>query len=297
MDSSKLTLINILRDRVGELCEQGNYAEAMHAAHAAVEKAEMELSSDLENREVFALTLEVRGDLYRQTGELENARDDYRQALDQLDSRLDRCMQNGRLHADLGSVHDELDSLERAVHHWEVAISFFEKETPPAYLEIAALSNNIASLKKAMGDTDGAENYLLKALEILHRELGSHHDETACVCNNLGALYQLSGYHEQAREMHLMALEARREIYGEAHVDTAQSYNNLALALMHTGDPELAKSHFESAIYSLSDCGPEAQEELVSISQNYIEFLQIGGSNDHVQQVKKRVEKTLAQWA
>lgn len=297
MNSSKLTLITILRDRVGELCSNGNYSEAMHAAHAAVEKAEMELSSDDDSIEIFALTLEVRGDLYRQIGDLEHARDDYRQALDQLDSRLDRCTQIGRLHADLGTVHDELDNLERAVHHWEVAISFFEKEKPPANLEIAALSNNIASLKKAMGEIDSAENFLLKALEILHRELGSSHDETASVCNNLGALYQLSGFHEQAREMHLMALEARREIYGEAHLDTAQSYNNLALALMHTGDPELAKSHFESAIHSLSDCGPEAQEELVSISQNYIEFLEVGGAEAHVTQVQKRVQKTLAQWA
>lgn len=297
MDSSKITLITILRDRVGELCADGNYDEAMHAAHAAVERSEQELSSDLDSSEHFALTLEVRGDLYRHIGDLENARDDFRQAIDQLNNRLDRCEQLGRLHADLGSVHDELDNLERAVHHWEVAISFFEKCTPPADLDIAALSNNIASLKKAMGDVDAAETYLLKALEIHHRELGTRHEETACVCNNLGALYQLSGYHEQAREMHLMALEARREVFGEAHPDTAQSYNNLALALMHTGDPAMAKSHFESAIHSLSACGPESQDELLSISENYIEFLQADGAASHVSQVKARVQMTLAQWA
>jgi hypothetical protein len=44
MDSSKMTLISILRDRVGELCEEGNYSEALHAANAAVAKAEQELT-------------------------------------------------------------------------------------------------------------------------------------------------------------------------------------------------------------------------------------------------------------
>ena len=118
MDSSKMTLISILRDRVGELCEEGNYSEALHAANAAVAKAEQELSPDLDSMEVFSLALEVRGDLYRQIGEPEQARDDYRQAIDQLNNRLDRCTQLGRLHADLGAVHDELDNAERAMHHW-----------------------------------------------------------------------------------------------------------------------------------------------------------------------------------
>lgn len=297
MDTSKATLITILRDRVGKLCEEGNFSEALHAANAAVEKAEQELSSDLDSIELFALTLEVRGDLYRNTGEWEQARDDYRQAIDQLNNRADRSLQLGRLHADLGAVHDQLDHAERAVHHWEVAISYFEKCTPTPSLDIAALSNNIAFLKKALGDLDGAENHLLKALEILHRELGSEHDETASVCNNLGALYHQSGHYEQAREMHLMALEARRELYGDVHLDTAQSYNNLALALMQTGDPDLAKSHFECALSALAECGPEAQEEIVSVSENYSEFLRHHGEEQSIAHIESRVNQVLAQWA
>ncbi|MFM2170288.1 MAG: hypothetical protein RI957_517 [Verrucomicrobiota bacterium] len=297
MDSSKATLITILRDRVGKLCEEGNFAEAMHAANAAVEKAEQELSSDLDSIELFAMTLEVRGDLYRHTGELEEARDDYRQAIDQLNNRADRSLQLGRLHADLGAVHDQLDHPERAIHHWEVAITYLDQCSPPASLDIAALSNNIAYLKKSMGDLDAAENCLLKALEILHRELGSEHDETASVCNNLGALYHQSGHYEQAREMHLMALEARRELYGDVHLDTAQSYNNLALSLMQTGDPDLARSHFECALSALSECGPEAHEEIVSVSANYAEFLRHHGEAHSIPQIESRVNQVLAQWA
>lgn len=297
MDSTKLTLLTILRDRVAHLCAEGNITEALHAATAAVLKAEQELSSDLDSIEVFALVLEVRGDLYRQLGEAENARDDYRQAIDQLNNRLDLAEQLGRLHAALGAVHDDLENFERAIHHWEVAISYFEKTQPPSPMMIAALSNNIAYLKKSLGDLDGAETSLLVALEIFHRELGPDDDETASVCNNLGALYHQVGHYEQAREMHLMALEARRKLYGENHPDTAQSYNNLALALSETGDPELAKDHFECAIDALSHCGAEIQHELVSVSENYIQFLQQSEDHQSSKKVADRVQQTLAQWA
>jgi tetratricopeptide (TPR) repeat protein len=194
-------------------------------------------------------------------------------------------------------VHDDLENFERAIHHWEVAISYFEKTQPPSSVLIAALSNNIAYLKKSLGDLDGAETSLLVALEIFHRELGPDDDETASVCNNLGALYHQVGQYEQAREMHLMALEARRKLYGENHPDTAQSYNNLALALGETGDPELAKEHFECAIGALSQCGADIQHELVSVSENYMQFLQESEDHQSSEKVAARVQQTLSQWA
>lgn len=296
MEFTKVNLITILRDRVGELCDEGNFSEAIHAANAAVGKAEKELSSDVDSIEAFASTLEVRGDLYRLTGEWEKARDDYRQAIDQLDGRLDLGAQLGRLHADLGAVHDELNNIDRAVTHWEEAIRFFEKASPPAPLDVASLSNNLAYLKKSQGDMDGAENAFLKALEIMHRVLGQHHDETASVCNNLGALYLQSGYYEQAREMHLMALDARRKLFGDQHIDTAQSFNNLALALIKTGDPAVAKRHFESAIDALESWGPEAKEDLLSVSDNYLNFLRTDGAEGFANLVEQRVNDTLAKW-
>jgi len=172
----------------------------------------------------------------------------------------------------------------------------FEKADPPASLDVASLSNNIAFLKKSTGDFDGAENSFLKALEIMHRELGPNHDETASVCNNLGALYLQSGYNEQARDMHLMALDARRKVFGEQHIDTAQSYNNLALALLRTGDEATAKRHFESAIDALESCGPEAFEELESIRDNYLDYLRRDGAEGYANLVEQRISEIIVKW-
>ena len=127
MESTKVNLITILRDRVGELCEQGNFSEALYVANTAVEKAEKELNTDLESIATFASALEVRGDLFRQTGEWEKARADYRQTIDQLGNRIEDATELGRLHAYLGACHDQLYHLDRAIHHWDLAISYFEK--------------------------------------------------------------------------------------------------------------------------------------------------------------------------
>jgi tetratricopeptide (TPR) repeat protein len=116
MESTKVNLITILRDRVGELCSDGNFAEAKHCANAAVEKAEKELSSDVDSIEAFASALEVRGDLLRSMGEMEAARDDYKQSIDQLEGRLDLSAQLGRLHAPLNSGSRHCISLRRRNH-------------------------------------------------------------------------------------------------------------------------------------------------------------------------------------
>ena len=277
MDSPTTTLIQILRGRVEEQVALGDLDEALHAANAAVLKAQQMLSEDLGSIDEFASSLEVRADVFRQLGRLDEARDDYKQAIDQLENRPDRVAQLGRLFAGYGAVHDQLGNTERAAELWQQAIHYFEAAEPPVLLDVATLSNNLAYLKKAAGDIEGAEAHFLRALQILHTELGPDHEETAAVSNNIGALYLGSGFFEQAREMHMMALEARRKLFGENHPDTAQSHNNLALALLATGDKAWARRHFDKALASFESLGIEYAEDLEAVAENYCGFLREEG--------------------
>lgn len=295
MDSPTATLIAILQDRVETLRASGNLKEALHAANAAVEKSQHTLGPDLDSIDAFASALEIRGDVQRELGELELARDDYRQALDQLQNRPDRFDQVGRLHAALGAAYDSLELEQRAVNHWVKAIEFFEKSEPPLLLDVATLSNNLGFIAKANGDLDSAESHFLKALEIVHSQLGQEHEQTATVSSNLGALYQAAGFHEQSREMHMIALETRRSVLGEEHPDTAQSHNNLALALLNTGDRSWARRHFEKSLAGYEELGPEFAADLEAVASNYCDFLRDEGESNLADVIAGRVRDVIGE--
>lgn len=293
MNSPTATLIGILRERVDALRQGGDLEEALHAANAAVERAQFELNTDYDTIDTFVSSLEIRGEILRELGRLEPSRDDYRQAIDQLDGRLDRLDQIGRLYAGLGAVYDGLGDPIRAATSWEKAIDSFERHDPPLLLDVASLANNLGVLKKSAGNHDAAETNFLRALEILHAHVGHTNEETAAVSNNLGALYLAAGFTEQAREMHMMALEARRALFGEQHPDTAQSHNNLALALLQTGDRAWAKRHFEKSLTAFEALGAQYSEDLESVSANYCDFLRTDGEAGLAEVIDQRVQTTL----
>lgn len=297
MDSPTATLIGILQDRVASLRAAGDLGEALHAANAALEKAQQSLGPHLDSIDAFATTLEIRGDLHRELGNHEAARDDYRQAIDQLEDRPDRLAQVGRLHAGLGAAYDGLGREDKAGEQWHKAIEYFEKHEPPLMLDIAAMANNLGFLYKAGGDLDAAETHFLRALEITHSQLGQENEQTATVSSNLGALYQAAGFHEQSREMHMIALETRRNLLGEEHPDTAQSHNNLALALLNTGDRSWARRHFEKALAGFEALGPEYAVDLEAVASNYCDFLREEGESQLAEVIAGRVSEALGQTA
>ncbi len=297
MDSPTATLISILQDRVVTLRESGDLNEALHAATAAVEKAQQSLGPNLDSIDAFASTLETRGDIYRELGYFDEAREDYKQAIDQLEERPDQFAMIGRLHAGLGAAYDGLGRVDKAADHWQMAIEYFEKHEPPLMMDIAAMANNLGFLFKTHGDLDAAETFFLRALEITHSQLGQEHEQTATVSSNLGALYQAAGFHEQSREMHMIALETRRNLLGEEHPDTAQSHNNLALALLNTGDRSWARRHFEKALAGFEALGPEYADDLEAVAGNYCEFLREEGETQLAEVIAGRVNNVIGETA
>jgi tetratricopeptide (TPR) repeat protein len=297
MDSPTANLIGILQDRVAALRSVGNLDEALHAASAAVEKCQQTLGPNLDSIDAFASTLEIRGDIHRELGNFALARDDYRQAIDQLENRPDQFGQIGRLHAGLGAAYDGMGRQDKAGEHWLRAIDFFELHEPPLMLDIMAMANNLGFLYKAAGELDAAETHFLRALEIVHSQLGQEHEQTATVSSNLGALYQTAGYNEQSREMHMMALETRRNLLGEEHPDTAQSHNNLALALLSTGDRAWARRHFENALAGFEALGPEYKDDLEAVASNYCDFLREEGETQLADLIAGRVQEVIEKGA
>lgn len=293
MDKPTANFIQIMRDRVDSLRSQGDLKEAIHAANALVEKCQQLLGPDLDTIDAFVNSLELRATLHNEIGNFNDAIEDVKHAIDQLENRKDKMNQLGRLYALKGVAHDGLGQLDKVKIAWETAVSFFEKHDPPMLRDVAALANNLGFTAKAMGDLNTAEDYFLRALEIIHSEVGQKHAETASISNNLGAVYLAAGYHEQAREMHMMALETRRELFGEHHPDTAQSHNNLALALLKTGDRSWARRHFEKALEGFESLGLECADDLEAVASNYCDFLREEGEASLAEVIQGRVQKVL----
>jgi tetratricopeptide (TPR) repeat protein len=294
MDATTPNVINSLRERVHALCQAEKDGEALDAANEAVEQSRASAGADPEaHAGTLASVLEIRGGLHRDAGRHEEACDDYRQAIEQLERLSGRDDQMGRLHTALGAAYDTMANPHRAAILWQQAVVYFERSEPPLLREVAALSNNLGFLKKADGDMDSAESHFLKALEILHGQFGPDHEETAAVANNLGALYHAAGFHEQAREMHNMALDARRKLFGEEHPETAQSHNNLALALLQGGDRSWARRHFEKALAGFEALGGDYADDLEAVAENYCDFLREEGERELADLIAGRVRQVL----
>jgi len=293
MDSPIANYIQMMLDRSNSLRAEGNLQEALHAANAAVEKSERELGPELDRIDSFVKSLEKRADLYLELGRHEESEEDLKHAIDQLDNRPDRLAEIGRLYALLGAAYDGQFRTLKVIEAWQAAIAYFEKHEPPMLMDVAAMSNNLGFTSKVCGDLGAAEDYFLRALDILNSEVGSKHEQTASVSNNLGAVYLAAGFIDQAREAHMMALETRQEIFGEHHPDTAQSHNNLALALVQTGDRDMARLHFERALEAFEELGSAYAEDLESVASNYCEFLTEEGEDVLADVIDGRVKMLL----
>lgn len=290
MDNSTASLIHLMQDRAQYLMDKGDFSEAFHAANAAVQKAQEELSPNEESIDNFVKSLEQRSIIFLKLNQLEEAKDDIKQALDQFDHRADRLAEIGKLYSLLGVIYSTEKREEKMFEAWTSAVEFFEKNEPPLLLDAAAIYNNMGFSAKAGGNLDLAETYLLKSLEIMHAELGEKHEQTASVSNNLGAVYYASSHYDQSRVMHSMALDARLSVLGEKHPDTAQSHNNLALALLKTNDVASARTHFEKAYNASEALKDTYPEELDAIASNYCDFLRSQGEYNLAEQIIQQVK-------
>ncbi len=293
MDTPTANFIQMMQERIKSLRNEGNLHEALHAANAVLEKCQQTLGPDPDTVDCFATGLEERAGLFLELGQYQEAADDAKHGIDQLDNRPDRFAQMGRLYALLGAAYDGQERPDKVLDAWQKALGFFEKNDPPLMMDMAAMCNNLGFTAKAGGDLDSAEDFFLKSLEIMHAEVGQNHPETASVSNNLGAVYLAAGYLEQAREMHMMALETRRELFGENHPDTAQSHNNLALALLRTGDRAWARRHFEKALEGFESLGVAYSDDLEAVASNYCDFLKEEGEGSLSDVIARRVKELL----
>lgn len=298
MNAGTANLLEILSSRVIALSNAGKWDDAYRSADAAVQQARHSILEGNDSDSLaLASTLEIKGDLLRQAGHLEDARLNYLEALEIASNFTEVDEMLARLNASVAVLYDNVENDEEAIRFYERAIELYERCGLGDCLEIADICNNLGFVYRSIGDFKSAEDLLLKGLAICHKSVGIEDEKTATLCNNLGALYLKSGYDEQAREMNTLALEGRLKSLGINHPDTAQSYANLALSLNQCGESDNAKKHFEKAIKIYEHHLSEQAHEYASVIENYVEFLKNKEDIKTASALLKKAQKKLTRLA
>lgn len=265
--------------------------ELRKLADEAVDKSRANKETDLLSDQDLARALELRADLSRFNEDFDDAKNDYVEALGLMSSTSNADEGIGRVCAALAHTHEMSGDTDQAKSFYQRAIAAFERLSPPAVLDIADISNNLAFIYEADDNFDQAETYLLAASKAYHENLGPEHEQTAVLYNNVGSLYFKAEYDDRAKEMHNMALESRTKIFGENHVETAQSHGNLALVHVREGDIEKAKEHFDKALTGFESDLDSSREDYEIVAANYRDVLESLQDAKAVKALAKRLKK------
>jgi tetratricopeptide (TPR) repeat protein len=115
------------------------------------------------------------------------------------------------------------------------ALRIREEQLGTDHPDVAASSNDLATLLQAQGKYAEAEPLYRRALRIREEQLGTDHLDVANSLSNLATLLQDEGKYAEAEPMCRRALKIQEEQLGANHPDVANSVSNLATLLQDQG--------------------------------------------------------------
>jgi len=244
----------------------GEWQDAVDAADEAVSKARaMNMGGDFDVLGL-ALALETQGDLHRQTGNLEQSRTSYSEALELLMPIPQASETLARINASTGVLYDLSGNSEEAILFYARSIELYEGLEEPRYDEIVDICNNLGFIYRGLGDGDNAAEQLTKGLEISKQINGDRHAKTAVLYNNLGALY----------------LNA----------------SNLALAMVgQDGDASTIKDYFQKSLDIYEESIAVKFYDYEVVSENFADYLRSQNETKAATALEKKVKKNLAKLA
>ncbi len=129
--------------------------------------------------------------------------------------------------AAFGSILHGLKQWDKAIAHFETAITFFEQQFGSVHYDVALNLNNLAASEQAKGDFSQAEQAYRRALEIKTQILGESHPELAITLNNLASVLKQTGKTEEAKACFEQARAIFATTLGEDHPNVQICRDNI----------------------------------------------------------------------
>jgi CHAT domain-containing protein/Tfp pilus assembly protein PilF len=226
-DEGKLAEANTLVDQVGQLVDQGRYADAVPLAQKALALRDAVLGP---NHADVALSLNDLGELYDDQGLFSEAEPLFKLSLAIREKALGPEADDVALSlSDLAGVYAAEGRYAEAEPLYKRSLAIREKMLGPNHPYVALILNNLATLYMDQGRYAEVEPLLKRSLSIDEQALGPNDTETAQGLNNLAEVYRELGRYADAEPLYKRSLGIYEQVLGPDHPNVATLLSNLGL--------------------------------------------------------------------
>ena len=226
-------------------------------------KRSYKVACDLQNDVLAAEALNTLGGLAVRMGDVEDARNHFRQALERGGHAREL---RARVELNLGVLANIRGELVDAVAHYERSVESYratndEHGSATAYVNLGIAHTDLRQY-------DWADSYFSKSFEIAERA-GDAHLQGMCLVNHAEAHFLRERY-DAARRMAEAALAIFDQL--DSRADKSEAYKMIGMVYRETGRPALAESRLRTAIELAVSAGSvlneaEAARELARLMQ------------------------------
>ena len=254
--------LNMALNNIGtRYLAQGRYGEALVYLNKSLAVIQ-EMGESIDRRSL-AYKYQNIGLVYRRQGRLEQALAYNRKSLDIL-VEIDDKFGIANLQNNIGVIYKSQGSYDQGLEWFQKALAGYEalKATPG----MARALNNIGDTYRLQGRLDEALAPLQKSLQL--REQGKDRGAVMLSLNNLARLYEVQGKYADMLEVSRRSAKIADDLYSREEIWSAQ--DNIGRALVALGQPEEARTAFQSAISTLE----ELRREVGGNEQQQMSFLE-----------------------
>jgi CHAT domain-containing protein/Tfp pilus assembly protein PilF len=239
------TILNMALNNIGtRYLAQGRYGEALVYLNKSLDV--MQQLGESADRRSLAYKYQNIGLVYRRQGRLEQALAYAQKSLDILVA-IDDKFGIANLQNNIGVIYKAQGLYDQGLDWFQKACANYEalKATPG----MARCLNNIGDTYRLQGHLNEALVPLQKSLEL--REQGKDRGAVTLSLNNLASLYEAQGKYAEMLEVSRRSAKISDDLYSREEVWTAQ--DNMGRALVALGQPEEARTAYQSAIATLEE--------------------------------------------
>jgi len=168
--------------------------------------------------------------------------------------RADRARAEAQLIADfleedvLGSAGKAKIGEATVEYVLDAASKHLERRLKDRPLVEASIRRRLSRTYREIGESDKAEQHLLRAMEICRQHHGEEHPNTLAAMDLLGYIYEDLGRYRDMERLGTRMFQIRQDAYGEENLRGAM--NLMAVAKCHLGQYEEAESLFNKMLQS-----------------------------------------------